>query len=94
MEEKISKKHIITITDRHKITLTGVMDVFSFDEEAVELETSEGYIEIKGEELHIVKMNIDDGDMIIDGFITELVYHEAQSSSSKKKSSMLSKLFK
>ncbi|PHV70366.1 sporulation protein YabP [Sporanaerobium hydrogeniformans] len=93
MDEKISRKHVVTLTDRHKLTLTGVTDVFSFDEEAVELETIEGYIEIKGEDLHIIKMNIDDGEMIIEGLIAELIYHETQTSN-KKKSSIMSKLFK
>ena len=93
MEEKMTRKHIVNIVDREKLSITGVVDVFSFDEEAIELETNEGYIEIKGEQLHIVKMNIDDGDMIVEGTVTELIYHDTQGNS-KKKGSIVSKLFK
>ena len=93
MEEKMTRKHIVNIVDREKLSVTGVIDVFSFDEGAIELETNEGYIEIKGEQLHIVKMNIDDGDMIVEGMVTELIYHDTQGTA-KKKGSIVSKLFK
>lgn len=93
MEEKMTRKHIVNIVDREKLSLTGVIDVFSFDEGIIELETNEGYIEIKGDGLHIVKMNIDDGDMVVEGTITELIYHDNQGVV-KKKGSIMSKLFK
>ncbi|MDF2613238.1 MAG: yabP [Clostridia bacterium] len=93
MEEKMTRKHIVNIVDRERLSITGVTDVFSFDEGAIELETNEGYIEIKGDALHIVKMNIDDGDMIVEGTVTELIYHDTQGTP-KKKGSLVSKLFK
>ncbi len=89
----MTRKHIVNIVDREKLSITGVTDVFSFDESIIELETQEGYIEIKGEELHIVKMNIDDGDMVVEGTVTELIYHDSHGAV-KKKGSILSKLFK
>ncbi|WP_070001074.1 sporulation protein YabP [Cellulosilyticum sp. I15G10I2] len=93
MEEKMTRKHVVNIVDRERLSITGVTDVFSFDEGIIELETNEGYIEIKGEDLHIVKMNIDDGDMIVEGTVTELIYHDHQGTV-KKKGSIISKLFK
>lgn len=93
MDDKTSKKHVINMIDREKLSLTGVNDVFSFDEDMIELETSQGYIDIKGEGLHIVKMNLDNGEMIVEGFVDELVYHEKQGTA-KKKGSIMSKLFK
>jgi sporulation protein YabP len=93
MEEKMTRKHIVNIVDRESISVTGVTDVFSFDEGIIELETNEGYIEIKGDELHIVKMNIDEGDLIVEGTVTELIYHDVQGTV-KKKGSLVSKLFK
>ena len=93
MEEKTGKKHTLNLVDREKLVLTGVSDVFSFDEVEIELETSRGYLEIKGEDLHIIKMNIDDGEMIIEGIISELNYQDGQGPG-KKKGSLMSKLFK
>ena len=92
MEEKLSKKHMVNLMDRHRLTLTGVLDVFSFDEELIELETSDGYLDIEGTALHIVKMSLDTGELIVEGRITGLNYEEQ--AVSKKKSSVFSKFFK
>ena len=94
MEEKNSnRKHAVSLMEREKLTLSGVKEVFSFDEQLIELETSRGYLDIRGEELHIIKMNIDDGDIVVEGKIDELIYHDNQGAG-KKKGSMMAKLFK
>lgn len=92
MEEKLSRKHILNMIDRERMSMSGVTDVFSFDEEVIELETVEGYVEIKGTGLHIAKMNLDDGELAVNGNISEIIYHDG--AATKKKGSMLSKLFK
>lgn len=95
VEEKnsINKKHALNLMDREKLTLIGVKDVFSFDEDLIELETSKGYLDIRGEDLHIIKMNIDEGDIAIEGRVQEMIYHD-NPGANKKKGSMMSKLFK
>ncbi len=93
MDDKASKKHVINMTDRQKLSITGVNDVFSFDEDIIELETSQGYMDIKGNGLHIVKMNIDDGELIVEGMVDEIHYHDNQGIG-KKKGSIISKLFR
>lgn len=94
MEEKINnKRHVINMTEREKLSLSGVKDVFSFDEQLIELETTKGYLDIRGEELHIIKMNIDDGEIAVEGKIDEIVYHDSQSGG-KKKGSVMAKWFK
>lgn len=93
MEEKTSKKHALSLMDRERLTLSGIKEVFSFDETLIELETTRGYLDIKGEDLHIIKMNIDDGEVAIEGTISEMSYHDNQGAG-KKKGSMISKLFK
>lgn len=79
--------------DRKRLSMSGVTDVFSFDEEVLELETEEGYVEIKGELLHIIKMNVDEGELIVEGKVNELTYHDS-STPAKKKGSLMSKLFR
>lgn len=93
MEEKTGKKHTLSLIERERLTLSGVKEVFSFDETLIELETSKGYLDIRGEDLHIIKMNIDDGDIIVEGDISSMSYHDNQGAG-KKKGSMMSKLFK
>lgn len=93
MEEKTGKKHTLSLMDRERLTLSGVKEVFSFDETLIELETSKGYLNIRGEDLHIIKMNIDEGDIIVEGNVSDMSYHDNQGAG-KKKGSMMSKLFK
>ena len=93
MEEKTGKKHTLSLMDRERLTLSGVKEVFSFDETLIELETSKGYLNIRGEDLHIIKMNIDEGDIIVEGNVSDMSYHDNQGAG-KKKGSMISKLFK
>lgn len=93
LEEKLNKKHSLNLIEREKLILSGVREVFSFDEELIEIETSRGYLDIKGSELHIIKMNIDEGELAIEGTISEMTYHDSVGKG-KKKSSIMSKLFK
>lgn len=93
MEDKISKKHVVNMIDRQRLSINGVSDVFSFDENIIELETSKGYVDIQGNGLHIVKMILDDGELIVEGTIDNVVYHDSQGPG-KKKGSIISKLFK
>ncbi len=93
MEEKLtSKKQTANLVDREKLTLSGVQEIFSFDEVLIELDTNQGYLTITGNDLHILKMNVDEGDMVIEGHIDSLEYHDSQKG--KKKGSLMSKLFK
>ncbi|MEF9959794.1 MAG: sporulation protein YabP [Niameybacter sp.] len=92
MEEKLAKKHTLTLLDQARLNMTGVTDVFAFDEKVIELETSQGYLDIEGDDLHIVKMNLDSGELIVEGHVSALIYQEQNSSS--KKGSLLAKLFK
>lgn len=93
MEEKSSKKHTLSLIEREKMVLSGVKEVFSFDEQLIELETSKGYLDIRGEGLHIIRMNIDEGDIAIEGVVSEMTYHD-NIGMGKKKGSIMSKLFK
>ena len=55
MEDRSNKKHSLSLVEREKMTLSGIKEVFSFDEQLIELETSKGYLDIRGENLHIIK---------------------------------------
>lgn len=92
MEEKLSKKHTLNMIDRARLNMTGVIDVFAFDEKVIELETSGGFLDIEGDDLHIVKMNLDSGELIVEGHVTALVYQEQNTPS--KKGSLIARLFK
>ncbi len=66
--------HCLSMEDRKKITLTGVKDVDSFDEQTITLCTDFGELSIKGTGLHIGKLSTDSGEMSIEGKIDALIY--------------------
>lgn len=66
--------HRLTLDGRASLTLDGVTDVVSFDENAALIRTSMGLLSIDGESLHVTALNVDDGHISLDGRINALVY--------------------
>lgn len=84
-------RHTLSVDNRERVSLTGVNDVASFNEQEVLLSTDIGDLAICGEELHISKLNLEDGQLIIEGVIYALEYIPDQPSA---KGGFLSKLFR
>ena len=74
MEENIRLNHNIIVENRKKMTLTGVKDVLSFDEETVVLDTSLGRLTVKGSGLHIISFDTNRGGLSAEGRLYALVY--------------------
>ena len=90
MNENIKqKKHLLSLDNRVKLLLTGAEDVSGFNEETVSVKTTCGTLIIKGEKLHIDKLNLETGEVSIDGKINAMQYIGTNDSRSK-----LSKLFR
>ncbi len=87
-----SKPHNINIEGREKIQISGVVEVASFNDNTVSLDTEMGGLIIKGVNLHINKLNVDDGNLLIEGYIISLVYSDKMESS--KDGGFLSRIFK
>lgn len=85
--------HTITLNERKNVVITGVKKIDSFDNEEFLMETSMGYIIIKGDELEIVKLDTYQGTVSIKGKINSLNYME-NLSKKEKEDGMFSKLFK
>ena len=82
----------LVLENREKLSISGVLDVLSFDDQIVILETDLGLLNVKGENLRINKLSIDTSEVIIEGEVYNLSYSEK--SSDKGKSSLLGKIFK
>ena len=52
----------VVLENREKLSLTGIKDVFSFDDQIIIIETELGILSIKGEKLKINKLNLDTAD--------------------------------
>ncbi len=85
--------HSIKMDQRENIFITGVNDVISFDEESAIIDTAMDILVINGQNLHINKLNLEDGQVSMDGQISGLHYEQA-GAFGKNKSSFLSKIFK
>ena len=82
MPENTAKKpHLLTLENRSVLTLTGVEDVSGFDEQTISIRTSDSNLIVKGSSLHISKLSLDTGDVVIDGQINSLQYLGASSGS-------------
>lgn len=89
-EKKIKSPHNLMLKDRKSLNLTGVSDVDSFDEKIVVLYTDYGKLTIKGENLHIDNLNLNSGELAIDGKIFSITY----TGNKPKPKSLFSKVFK
>lgn len=82
----------LVLENREKLSISGVNDVLSFDDQIVILETGLGLLTIKGENLRINKLSLDNEEVIIEGEINSLSYSEKESE--RKNNSLLGKIFK
>ncbi|MEG0370989.1 MAG: sporulation protein YabP [Clostridium sp.] len=85
------EKHDMKLEGRKKLELTGVCEVITFDEENIILETSMGALSIKGKGMKVGMLNVESGNMGIEGFIISLSYI---SKDKTKKENILKKMFK
>jgi len=73
--------HNIFIEDRKQITVTEVTDVDSFNEENILLTIHGGGLLLKGQDLHIQKLDLEEGKAIITGSINSAAYTEKRDKS-------------
>ncbi|MBE3594817.1 MAG: sporulation protein YabP [Candidatus Carbobacillus altaicus] len=73
MTEKTIRQEI-GLVNRRTLAISGVSQVDSFDSEQFLLETSEGFLLIKGENLHLKQLDLESGEVAIEGKITTLTY--------------------
>lgn len=93
-QEKIQKPrmlHNVIIENRKRMSITGVHDIDSFNDHGIIVLTELGVLIIKGADLHINKLNVESGDVSIEGEIDSLTYTDIND---KKASSIIKNLFK
>lgn len=70
------KPHSLSIENRERMSLSGVEDVSGFDENTVILTTSLGVLTIRGDGLHIGRIDLELGQLEVQGHVRELSYDE------------------
>ncbi len=85
--------HGISIAERKNILITGVKKIESFDNEEFLMDTTLGFLSIKGNGLEIIKLDTYQGNVSIKGQVDSLMYMDS-SLKKDKDNSLISKLFK
>lgn len=93
MEEKSGLSHRVVLNDRNQGSLTGILDVISFDESMIVLDTDMGLLTIKGKDLHVSRLTLDKGEIDIEGRTDSLVYSKSEGIKGSSQS-FFSRLFK
>ena len=68
--------HRLELTGRERLTVSGVEDVERFDETGIVMSTSAGTLVVTGEDLHIGKLNLDGGELHVEGRVDSVTYED------------------
>lgn len=92
-EKKITKpkNQTLLLENREKLSVTGVIDVESFNDQSIVAVTDLGILIIHGAELHINKLNLDSNELVVDGDIFSVEYSDGEYTKSK---SFFGRMFK
>ena len=91
-KEIASFNHSINMTERKNVIISGVKKIDNFDEEEFLLETTMGYLLIKGSDLEIIKLDTYQGNVSIKGKFDSISYRDT--GKKNKEDSFFNKLFK
>ena len=79
----------VTIENRERISLSGIVRMDSFDDGEVSARCESSSVTVFGQGLHITRLDLDNGILIVDGFIAGVEYADAEN-----RGSLFSRLFK
>ena len=73
--------HKLTLNERKNLTMTGVNEVVSFDENMIALRTGLGLLTVQGQELKLKTLSLEGGQVAVEGQISALVYEQPRDGS-------------
>ena len=76
MAQESMGSHDLRLRERSVLTMTGVTEVVSFDENTVVLHTSLGALMVQGRDLQLKQLSQDGGQVAVEGTVSALVYEE------------------
>lgn len=74
-EEKVMPHHVV-LEGRSSLTVSGVEEVESFDENTIVMVTVRGTLVVRGDSLHIEKLSLDGGDLKVEGMVDSITYED------------------
>lgn len=88
------KSHKLMINNRKSSTVTGVLDVLSFDLNEILLETEQGMLLVKGNDLHVNRLSVEKGEVELSGNIDSASYSNINHTQTAGGENFFSRLFK
>lgn len=88
--EENSLRHNVVMEGRKKLSVSGVEEVESFDENTIVMTTALGVLVVRGEDLHIEALSLEGGDLKVEGSVDSLTYEE----DGRREGGFLSRLFR
>ena len=82
-EKRKAGVHKVYLNARKSAVLSGVRDVLSFDAKEVYLETEQGILLIRGDELHVNMLSLEKGEVDIDGRVDSFAYSDQEAAAKK-----------
>ena len=76
MHEQIQLPHRLTLNERKQLTMNGVTEVLSFDEQLVVVHTAYGTLSIHGQDLKLKTLSPDGGQLAVEGTVAAMIYEE------------------
>ncbi|MFC5704222.1 sporulation protein YabP [Cohnella faecalis] len=89
---KTAKHQEVRMLNRKLLEISGVGNVESFDNEEFLLETECGFLTVRGQNLHMKNLNLEQGLVAIEGLIHSLQYLDGNGAGKSK--GLFGKLFK
>lgn len=75
-KKSAAMSHSLSLIGRSKLSIDGVVDVSGFDENTVLLNTSQGLLTVRGEGLHVDRIDLELGQLEVQGQVSQLSYDE------------------
>ena len=79
VEQKPQMPHNVTLTDRERLSMSGVTEVVRFDDETIILHTSLGTLAVHGTDLKLKTLSLEGGQVAVNGNIRALIYQQDHS---------------
>lgn len=81
----------IILESREKLSVSGVLDILTFDEEEITLDTQSGQLTVKGSDLKVEKLSLDTGEIVAKGTFDNISY---QKEATPRRESFLKSIFR
>ena len=85
--------HDLQMKNRHECQITGVQDVRSYEPKEVVVITEDSILTIKGENLHVNRLSIEQGELDLEGIFQSFVYTK-HTTLAQKGENLLSRMFR